>query len=190
MNKIILASKSPRRKELLSMLGIKFDVIVSDIDEKIDYQNNLVEEIKKLSYQKAYAVFVTHQDDIVIGSDTIVYIDNEVLGKPKSIEEAKHMLHKLSNRTHQVVTAVTIISKDKVDSFASITDVTFYELTDQEINEYVDTVEPLDKAGAYAIQGKGSEFVKSINGDFYTVVGLPIAEVYRHLKAFTNADIV
>lgn len=189
MNKIILASQSPRRKELLSMLEIPFDVIVADINEQIDYNNNLVEEIKKLSFQKAEAVFKDHQDNIVIGSDTIVYIDNEVLGKPKTIENAKEMLHKLSNRTHQVVTAVTIMSKDKVDIFASITDVTFYELSDEEINRYVDSVEPLDKAGAYAIQGKGSEFVKSINGDYYTVVGLPIAEVFRHLKTF-NADIV
>lgn len=189
MNKIILASQSPRRKELLSMLEIPFDVIVADINEQIDYNNDLVEEIKKLSYQKAEAVFKDHQDNIVIGSDTIVYIDNEVLGKPKTIENAKEMLHKLSNRTHQVVTAVTIMSKDKVDTFASITDVTFYELSDEEINRYVDSTEPLDKAGAYAIQGKGSEFVKSINGDYYTVVGLPVAELFHRLKKF-NADIV
>ena len=184
MNKIILASGSPRRKELLTMLGIDFDVIVANIDEQIDHNNDLVDEIKKLSFQKADAVFQDHQDNIVIGSDTIVYIDNEILGKPKTIKQAKEMLHKLSNRTHQVVTAVTIMSKEKIDTFASITDVTFYELNDDEINEYVETVEPLDKAGAYAIQGKGSEFVKSINGDYYTVVGLPIAEVYRHLKNF------
>lgn len=184
MNKIILASQSPRRKELLGMLDIPFDIIVANIDEKIDYNNNLVDEIKKLSFQKAKAVFDDHQNNIVIGADTIVYIDNEVLGKPKTIENAKEMLHKLSGRTHQVVTGVTIISKDKTDTFASITDVTFYVLTDEEINNYVDSVEPLDKAGAYAIQGKGSEFVKGINGDYYTVVGLPIAELYRHLKEF------
>ncbi|MDO4940862.1 MAG: Maf family protein [Erysipelotrichaceae bacterium] len=189
MNKIILASQSPRRKELLNMLGIPFDVIVADIDEQIDYRNNLVEEIKKLSYQKANAVFENHQDNIVIGSDTIVYINNEVLGKPKTMENAKEMLHKLSNKTHQVVTAVTIMSKEKTDTFASITDVTFYELTDKEINDYVESTEPLDKAGAYAIQGKGCEFVKAINGDYYTVVGLPIAEVLRHLRTF-KADIV
>lgn len=184
MNKIILASKSPRRRELLSMLGIEFDVIPADIDEQIDYNNDLVKEIQKLSFQKANAVFQDHQDNIVIGSDTIVFIDNKVLGKPKSKQEAKEMLHRLSGKTHQVVTGVTIISKEKTDIFASVTDVTFYELTDEEIETYVESVEPLDKAGAYAIQGKGSEFVKSINGDYYTVVGLPIAEVYRHLKSF------
>lgn len=184
MNKIILASKSPRRRELLSMLGIEFDVIPADIDEQIDYNNDLVKEIQKLSFQKANAVFQDHQDNIVIGSDTIVFIDNKVLGKPKSKQEAKEMLHRLSGKTHQVVTGVTIISIEKTDTFASVTDVTFYELTDEEIETYVESVEPLDKAGAYAIQGKGSEFVKSINGDYYTVVGLPIAEVYRHLKSF------
>lgn len=184
MNKIILASKSPRRRELLSMLGIEFDVIPADIDEQIDYNNDLVKEIQKLSFQKANAVFQDHQDNIVIGSDTIVFIDNKVLGKPKSKQEAKEMLHRLSGKTHQVVTGVTIISKEKTDTFASVTDVTFYELTDEEIETYVESVEPLDKAGAYAIQGKGSEFVRSINGDYYTVVGLPIAEVYRHLKSF------
>ena len=184
MNKIILASKSPRRKELLSMLDISFDIIPADIDEQINYDNDLVEEIQKLSFQKANAVFKDYPDNIVIGSDTIVFIDNKVLGKPKSKEEAKQMLHRLSGKTHQVVTGVTIISKEKTDTFASVTDVTFYELTDEEIDTYVDSVEPLDRAGAYAIQGKGSEFVKSINGDYYTVVGLPIAEVYRRLKSF------
>lgn len=184
MNKIILASGSPRRKELMEMVGYKFDIIVADIDEKINYNNDLVKEIEKLSYQKANAVFINHQDNIVIGSDTIVKIDNKVLGKPKSIDEAKQMLRLLSDRTHQVVTAVTILSKEKQETFSSITDVTFYDLTDEEINEYVDTTEPLDKAGAYAIQGRGSEFVKSINGDYYTVVGLPIAQVYHKLKKY------
>lgn len=184
MNKIILASGSPRRRELMQMVGYQFDVVVADIDETIDCNNDLVKEIEKLSFRKANAVFVEHSDNIVIGSDTIVKIDNEVLGKPKSIMDAKLMLHKLSNRTHQVVTAVTILSKDKQETFSCITDVTFYELSDEEIDEYVNSVEPLDKAGAYAIQGRGSEFVKSINGDYYTVVGLPIAEVYHRLKKY------
>lgn len=184
MNKVILASKSPRRKELLGMLGIPFDIVPADIEEHIDYDNDLVEEIQKLSYQKANHVFEQYPNNIVIGSDTIVYINKEVLGKPKTIEQAKEMLHKLSGKTHQVVTGVTIMSKEKTDTFASITDVTFYELTDKEIDDYVALTEPLDKAGAYAIQGKGSEFVRKINGDYYTVVGLPIAEVYRHLKGF------
>lgn len=184
MSKIILASGSPRRKELLTMIGIDFDVIVADIEEKIDYSNDLVKEIEKLSFQKANAVFTNHQDKIVIGSDTIVKLNSTVFGKPKTKQEAKEMLKTLSNKTHQVVTAVTILSKDKKETFSSITDVTFYELDDKQIDEYVESVEPLDKAGAYAIQGKGCEFVKKINGDYYTVVGLPIAEVYRRLQNY------
>ena len=184
MSKIILASGSPRRKELMQMLGIDFDIIVADIDETIDYDANLVKEIERLSYGKANAVFIDHEDDIVIGADTIVKLGNNILGKPKDKEEAVNMLKLLSDNTHQVVTAVSILSKDKKETFSSITDVTFYKLTEEEINEYVESVEPLDKAGAYAIQGKGSEFVKSINGDYYTVVGLPIAEVYRRLKEY------
>lgn len=184
MSKIILASGSPRRKQLMEMVGIDFEVIVADIIETIDYNNDLIKEIEKLSFQKANAVFKDHPDNIVIGSDTIVKIDNKILGKPKTLQEAKQMLKTLSNRTHEVVTAVTILSKDKKETFSSITQVTFYELTDEEINNYVEIVKPLDKAGAYAIQDKGSEFVKAINGDYYTVVGLPIAEVYHRLKAY------
>lgn len=186
MKKLILASQSPRRKELLGMLDIPFDIIPADIVETINYDNDLTQEIQKLAYQKANHVFSNHQDSIVIGSDTIVYINNKVLGKPKSKQEAKDMLHMLSGNTHKVVTGVAILSNEKQDIFASISDVTFYELTDKEIDDYVETVEPLDKAGAYAIQGKGFEFVKTINGDFYTIVGLPIAEVYRHLKPFLS----
>lgn len=184
MSKIILASGSPRRKQLMEMVGLEFEVIVADIVEMIDHNNDLVKEIEKLSYQKADAVFKNHPDNIVIGSDTIVKIDNKVLGKPKTLLEAKQMLETLSNRTHEVVTAVTILSKDKKETFSSITEVTFYELTEEEIDNYVNIVKPLDKAGAYAIQDKGSEFVKSINGDYYTVVGLPIAELYHRLKQY------
>lgn len=182
MKKVILASQSPRRKELLGMLDIPFEIAIPDIEEHIDYDNDLVKEIEKLSYQKASAVFKTHDDCLVIGSDTIVKIGNQVLGKPKTKENAKTMLRNLSGKTHQVVTAVTVLTKEKEYTFSSITDVTFYELSDDEIEKYVETNEPLDKAGAYAIQGKGLEFVEKINGDFYTVVGLPIGKLYHVLK--------
>jgi len=184
MSRIILASKSPRRKQLLEMLGLEFEVIVSDIVENINYNNDLVEEIKKLSYQKTQAVFINHQDAIVIGSDTIVKIDNEILGKPKTHEQAIQMLQKLSGNTHEVVTAVTIMSKDKTDTFASISSVKFSKMTDTEITDYVLTNEPMDKAGAYAIQGLGAKFVEKIDGDYYSVMGLPVNELYQHLKHF------
>ena len=185
MTRIILASKSPRRKELMELLKIPFEIIVSDIDEQIDYNNDLVKEIEKLSYQKAEAVFKNHQDSVVIGADTIVKINNDVLGKPKSIEHAKEMLRELSDNTHEVVTGVTIMSKDITDTFSSVASVTFYPLSEEEIEEYVLTNEPMDKAGSYAIQGDGAKFIRSINGDYYTIVGLPIAQLYHRLKKYS-----
>ena len=184
MNKIILASQSPRRKQLLEMLGVSFDVQPADIDEQINPNNDLVKEIEKLSYQKAYHVFKDHKDALVIGSDTIVKIDNEVLGKPKDYAHAKQMLEKLSGNTHEVVTGCTILVNDTVETFSSIAKVTFYPLTEQEIDDYIKTNEPMDKAGAYAIQGLGAKLVKSIEGDYYTIMGLPIGELYQRLKKY------
>ena len=184
MTRIILASKSPRRKELMELLRVPFDIIVSDIEENIDYDNDLVKEIEKLSYQKAEAVFRDHDDALVIGADTIVKIGNDVLGKPHSIEEAKKMLRELSDNTHEVVTGVTIMCRDSVETFSKVASVTFYPLTDEEIDEYIKTNEPLDKAGSYAIQGDGAKFIKEIDGDFYTIVGLPVAELYHRLKKY------
>lgn len=184
MTRIILASKSPRRRELLELLKVPFEIIVSDIDEQIDHNNDLVKEIEKLSFQKANAVFKDHQDALVIGSDTIVKIGNIALGKPHSIEEAKKMLRDLSDKTHEVVTGVTILYKDQVETFSSVAKVNFYPLSEEEIDEYVSTNEPMDKAGAYAIQGDAAKFIRSIEGDYYTIVGLPIAELYHRLKHY------
>lgn len=184
MKKIILASKSPRRKQLLEMLGICFDIMPADIDEQIDYNNDLVKEIEKLSYQKANHVFIDNKDSLVIGSDTIVKINNEVLGKPKDYNQAKQMLEKLSGNTHEVVTGCTIMVDDKVETFSSVAKVTFYPLTNQEIDDYIKTNEPMDKAGAYAIQGLGAKLVKSIEGDYYSIMGLPVAELYQRLKKY------
>lgn len=184
MTRIILASKSPRRKELMELLKIPFEIIVSDIDEQIDYNNDLVKEIEKLSYQKASAVYKNNKDALVIGSDTIVKIGNDVLGKPHSLDEARKMLKELSDNTHEVVTGVTIIYKDEIDTFSSVAEVTFYPLSDEEIEEYIHTNEPMDKAGSYAIQGDGAKFIKSINGDYYSIVGLPIAKVYHKIKKY------
>ena len=182
--RIILASQSPRRKQLLELLNIKYEAIPADIDELIDSNNDLVKEIEKLSYQKAFHVFKDNKDALVIGSDTIVKINNEVLGKPKTYEDAKKMLKALSNNTHEVVTGVTILKDDKVETFSSIAKVTFYPLTEQEIDEYIKTNEPMDKAGAYAIQGIGAKFIKTIDGDYYTIMGLPIGELYHRIQKY------
>ena len=184
MSKIILASQSPRRKELLSLLNIEYEAIPADIEEYIDSSNDLVKEIEKLSYQKAFHIFKDNKDALVIGADTIVKIDNEVLGKPKTYEDAKRMLQSLSNNTHEVVTGVTILKDDKVETFSSIAKITFYSLTDEEIDEYIKTNEPMDKAGAYAIQGIGAKFIKTIDGDYYTIMGLPIAELYHRIQKY------
>ncbi len=168
----------------MELLHIPFEVIVSDIDEQIDYTNDLVKEIEKLSFRKAQAVFKDHSDALVIGSDTIVKIGNDVLGKPKNIEDAKAMLKELSDNTHQVVTGVTVLYKDKAETFSSVADVTFYPLSDEEIDAYIATNEPMDKAGSYAIQGDAAKFIRSIRGDYYTIVGLPIAELYHRLKKY------
>ena len=184
MNKVILASQSPRRKELLALLNIEYEAIPADIDEEINPDNDLVKEIEKLSYQKANHIFKDHKDSLVIGADTIVKINNQVLGKPKTYEQAKQMLAMLSNSTHEVVTGVTIISGNEVETFSEIAKVTFYPLTEQEIDEYVKTNEPMDKAGAYAIQGIGAKFIKRIEGDYYTIMGLPIGELYHRLQKF------
>ena len=184
MSKVILASQSPRRKELLSLLNIEFEAIPADIDEQINPDNDLTKEIEKLSYQKANHIYKQHPDALVIGSDTIVKINNKVLGKPKTYEDASSMLHTLSDNTHEVITGVTIITNDKVETFSQTAKVTFFPLTDKEIDEYIKTQEPMDKAGAYAIQGIGAKFIKSIEGDYYTIMGLPIGELYHRLNKY------
>lgn len=182
--RLILASGSPRRKELLATLNIPFEVIVSEFDEKIDASKPLAEEIKRLSYGKAYSVYINNKDAVVIGADTIVTIDNKVLGKPKDKEDAERMLKKLSGSIHTVITGVTIISSEKCETFASSNKVYFDKLSDEEINEYINTLEPMDKAGAYAIQGLGSKFIKKIEGDYYAIVGLPINQIYKKLRTY------
>lgn len=184
MKKLILASGSPRRKELLKELGYKFEIIPSNIDEKINVNNNIQEEIEKLSYKKAYSVFKDNVDSIVIGADTIVVKDNAIYGKPKDKKEAFQMLKNLSNNEHSVITGVSILSNKMSETFSSITTVKFGELSDEEILNYIDNENVLDKAGAYAIQGGAKKFIKSINGEYYTIVGLPIHELYKRIKKY------
>ncbi len=183
---VILASHSPRRRELLEANGIEFLALTADIDETLDADKELPLALEDLAYRKAEAVFRTHPDALVIGSDTVVTLEGTVLGKPKDEEDAKRMLRSLSGRTHQVITAVCLLSDEKKECFHSITDVQFYDLSEEEIDRYVASSEPMDKAGAYGIQGKGCRLVKAIRGDYYTVVGFPIAEVLRRLDKEEN----
>lgn len=178
---LILASQSPRRRELLTMAGIDFTCVPSHFEEVIPAHANVPDIPRLLALGKARDVFSSHPEDTVLGSDTIVAYGDTVLGKPKSEEDAFGMLRLLSGKTHYVHTGVAILSPSGEESFVSSTEVEFYELTDDEIRAYIATGEPMDKAGAYAIQGKGFRFVKAIRGDYYTVMGLPLAETVRRL---------
>lgn len=187
--KIILASKSPRRKELLEQIGLAFEVIVSDADENIE--ERVPEEfVMELSRIKSKAVLdsVDDIDDetIIIGADTIVVYDGKILGKPKDEEDAFEMLKMLSNNVHEVITGVTLLSKKSgnvdMDTFYEKTKVFTYEMTDNEIREYIATKEPMDKAGSYGIQGIGGKFIKQIEGDYNNVVGLPVSRIYQKIK--------
>lgn len=184
MTRIILASKSPRRKQLMEELKLPFEIVVADIDETIDESNPLTKEIENLSYRKALAVFKENENALVIGSDTIVVINNKVLGKPKDEKDAHQMLKVLQGNKHQVITGVTLLYKDERESFSVVTDVYFNEMSDLEIDDYIKTKEPMDKAGSYGIQGQGCKFIKKIDGDFYAVMGFPIAEVYKRIQKY------
>lgn len=186
MKSIILASASPRRKELMTQVGLTFRVQPSNKDEIIT-KNNPEEIVKEISYQKAKEVFENgHEQDIVIGADTIVIYEGNILGKPKDEAEAYAMINRLQGNTHQVYTGVSVIWKQEnnthVLAFAERTDVELFPMSDKEIREYVDTKEPFDKAGGYGIQGCFASFVKRINGDYNNVVGLPVARLYQELK--------
>ena len=191
--KLILASGSPRRRELMEKLRTSFEVEVSDVDEAIPGDIPTEDAAKYLSGVKAAAVYELHksEDVIVVGADTIVVYDGVIYGKPKDEADAYRMLKKLSGRTHLVITGVTVIAgasgRERRLSFSNITRVTFYELSDEEIRDYIATGEPSDKAGAYGIQEQGALLVKHIEGDFYSVMGLPIAELAHALQDIESA---
>lgn len=184
--RLILASASARRKELLKDIGIAFECIPSGIEEVCDPCKTLEEAIMQIAYEKANDVYQHHKDAVVIGCDTMVCIDNKALGKPKNLQEAKTMLEMLKDNTHQVISGVAIISSKGIDMFYETTDVTFYDIEEALLDTYLHSDEPYDKAGAYGIQGKAKLFVKEIKGDYYNVVGLPIAKVYRKLLVHMN----
>ena len=182
---IILASKSPRRKELLSLLGVDFEVITEDVDETINTRLPVIKEIKRLSYLKAKAVSGKVSDsDIVIAADTVVVLGNQVFGKPKDAKQAKEMLKTLSGKTHRVITGITVIKGDKANTKAAVTKVTFRDLCDKEIEAYIATGDPFDKAGAYALQGISCIFANGISGDHFNVYGLPVALLAQMLRDF------
>lgn len=181
--KIVLASKSPRRSEILKNAGIDFTVRVADADETIPDGTKPQDAVVFLAARKAMAV-ERAEDELVLGADTVVVLDNKVLGKPKDREDAYNMLRSLSGRVHSVFTGVCAIGNGVSITFAEETKVEFLPLTDKEIFNYIDTNEPYDKAGAYGIQGLASKFVRGIEGDYFNVVGLPISRIYE--KIFTK----
>lgn len=179
---LILASKSPRRKELLSVITNDFEIKTAYVDEALPKgitPKNAVEYLSKIK-----AMPFKKDGDVIIGSDTVVAVDDKILGKPHSEEEAFKMLKLLGGREHSVFTGVTILSAESEVTFSVQTKVKFIDLTDNDISEYIKTGEPFDKAGAYGIQGKGSLLVEKIHGDYFNVVGLPISKLAIELKKF------
>ncbi|WP_078765948.1 Maf family protein [Eubacterium uniforme] len=207
--RVVLASASPRRKELLGNIYSEFEVIPSTVEENIEF-TNVEEYVKELAFIKAMDVVemikstananASEENELlVIGADTIVYNDGKVLGKPKDEEDATKMIRSLAGKKHQVYTGVCLISNvdEEVDSasrigdlliqkFYSKTDVYVDDITDKEIADYVATGDPLDKAGSYGIQGVFSKHIRKIDGDYFNVVGLPVNEIYRHLDGLLN----
>lgn len=187
---LLLASKSPRRKQLLEDAGYQFEIISSPFDEStVALSVDPVQGVCDIAFGKANAAYEAlstedRENAVVLGADTIVVCNGEVLLKPKDEADAAATLRKLSGKKHQVHTAVAIISATGSETFVSTTDVYFYELTYAEISEYIETSEPMDKAGSYGIQGKGGLLVEKIDGDYYNVVGLPIARTVRALGKY------
>lgn len=188
-NKLVLASASPRRRELLAQAGFTFDVFTADIPELRKPGEDPIRFVTRLAREKAEAVAGRNNvppDTIVLGADTIVLVDDEVLGKPQNAFDAMRMLRLLSGRTHQVITGVCLVKGRERQRAAEVTFVRFTTLSDEEIEEYIATGEPMDKAGAYAIQGRASRWVPRIHGCYFNVVGLPLALVSSMIEAMEN----
>lgn len=180
--RLILASQSPRRAELLGRLGLAFDVMPADIDETYAAGEPPAEHARRLAAQKAAALAARHPDALVIGSDTIVVVDGDVLGKPRDPGEAVAMLGRLSGREHTVYTGVAVARGSELHADVEPALVRFRPLSDRECEEYVRTGEPMDKAGAYGIQGFGSAIVEAVQGDYFAVMGLPIVRTVALLR--------
>ena len=180
---LILASQSPRRRELLGLTGLDFTVRVADIDETMDETKPPVEEVARVSREKAMAVS-REPDDVVIAADTIVVCDGKVLGKPRDAEDAFRMLSLLSGRNHQVMTGMTVLRGDEIVTHTEVTSLRFRKLHPEEIRAYIATGEPMDKAGAYGIQGGAALFCTRMEGDYYNVMGLPVCALTVILRTF------
>lgn len=179
--RLILASASPRRRELLTQIGLTFTVVTADLDETpLPGEDHLTYTLR-LAEAKARVVLALHADATVVGADTIVTIDGQLLGKPADAADAARMLRLLAGRTHQVTTGVAVLAAGSTRTFAETTDVTFAAMTDADIAAYIATGEPMDKAGAYAIQGRAAQWIPRIEGDYSNVVGLPLARVRETL---------
>jgi septum formation protein len=175
--RVLLASSSPRRRELLTMIGIAHEVLPADIDEAYLPGETPIAHAERLARTKADTIAQVAPDAVVIGADTIVVIDEDVLGKPRDESHAAAMLRQLSGRTHEVYTAVAVARGKRIDSAVEVVSVTFRELMDEEIRSYIATREPMDKAGAYGIQGYGATIVQRIDGDFFAVMGLSLVRL-------------
>ncbi len=184
---LVLASASPRRKELLAAAGIAFEVLAVAIDELDTGLEPPGHHVRRLALQKAQAGFAQRPADVVLGADTIVLVGGEIMGKPRDDEDAIRMLRLLSGREHEVLTGLALVSSRRTLVEVARTRVWFNPLTETEIRDYVASGEPLDKAGAYGIQGRGSKFIHRIQGSYSNVVGLPVALVYRLLKDYPEA---
>ena len=184
---LVLASQSPRRRELLSVAGFHFSVRARPVEEVRRAGESPVDYVRRLAQAKAEAAR-EQADEIVLGADTIVVLDDRVLEKPVDAEEARNMLQLLSGRGHTVITGICLLHEPSVIVDHSATQVRFAPLCDSEILEYVASGEPFDKAGAYAIQGLASKFVESVEGCYFNVMGLPLSLVYRHWKSLTAAE--
>jgi septum formation protein len=179
--KLILASASPRRRELLTQAGLHFDVLAADIDESRRLNEAPTEFVQRLALEKAQAVFALHPDAVVLGADTTVVLDGNVLNKPADIAEAEVMLRSLSGREHQVHTGIAIVSRDAQKQHVETTRVFFASIPEDDLAHYLSTGDSLDKAGAYGIQGYAARWIPRIEGDFFNVVGLPIAATIQLL---------
>jgi septum formation protein len=182
-NKLILASKSPRRKQLLELSGIDFEIITKETDESFPTDMPICEVPEYIAMKKASDIRINFPDRKILAADTIVVLDNHVIGKPKDREEAITILSSLSGRVHKVITGVVILHNEKTIQFSDLTEVEFHPISQKDIEYYVDNYQPYDKAGAYAIQEWiGAIAIKKINGCFYNVMGLPISKVATYLR--------
>lgn len=181
---LVLASTSPRRKELLELISIPFIIRKQDVDESVITNDDPAQRAKQLSIHKADHTQFANFNEVILAADTVVAYQGKIYGKPKDKEDAYTMLSTLSGNIHEVFTGVTIRSQEKTISFVERTSVEFWSLSDEEIYAYIESNDVYDKAGAYGIQSLGATLVKKIDGDFYTVVGLPISKVARELKQF------